>query len=112
MTLDSYQQDDIHVVTLQGEIDGKTAPEAQQQITPLMADSQALLLDMRGVDYMSSAGLRMMLLLYRQMASKDGKVALVGLSEEVEETMSATGFLEFFVTAADVDAGLAALRAS
>jgi anti-sigma B factor antagonist len=66
---------------------------------------------MQEVAYMSSAGLRMMLLLYRHALGKDSRIALVGLSEEIRDTMSATGFLDFFVVSDTVDSGLALLRA-
>ncbi len=102
--------DSVAVVKLSGDIDGKTAPDAQQQIMPLIEEHKKLLLDMSDVAYMSSAGLRVMLLLYRQAASQDGQIALTGLSEEIEDTMSATGFLDFFTTCESVDAGVAALK--
>jgi len=101
--------DGVTVVNIQGDIDGKSAPEAQQQIVPLISEHSKLLLDMSGVGYMSSAGLRVMLLLYRQAASQDGQIALVGLSEDIEDTMSATGFLDFFTTCQTVEEGVAAL---
>lgn len=100
------------VVTLTGELDGKTAPIAQQRIVPLIPHGGRILLDISGVSYMSSAGLRMMLLLYRQALSQDSRIALVGLSEEIEDTMSATGFLDFFVVGESLDSGLELLGAT
>ena len=46
--------------------------------------------------YMSSAGLRMLLVIYRTIVGQGGKVVLVGLSEELQDTMALTGFLDFF----------------
>jgi anti-sigma B factor antagonist len=110
MEISSRSADDAAVVTLQGELDGKTAPAAQQQIVPLIPTQGKIVLDMQQVGYMSSAGLRMMLLLYRQALARDTKIALAGLSEEIRDTMSATGFLDFFVVSDTVDEGLALLR--
>jgi len=59
---------------------------------------------------MSSAGLRMLLAMYRQVKSSDAHVVLAGLSEEIEDTMSMTGFLRFFTTSETVEAGLAVLK--
>ena len=101
---------DVVVITLEGELDGKSAPVTQQQILPLISEEGKILLDMSGVGYMSSAGLRMLLLFYRQALSKDSKIALVGLSEEIQDTMSATGFLDFFVVSDTVDSGVEVLR--
>lgn len=99
----------ITVVTVAGEIDGKTAPAAQQQIVPLCQSGEKVLLDMSQVSYMSSAGLRLMLLLYRQANAAQATLALAGLSEDLRDTMSATGFLTYFTIYDTVEAGRAAL---
>jgi anti-sigma B factor antagonist len=110
MTITTETIDDIEVVTLSGDIDGKTAPDVQQKLVPLISDNSNLLLDMAGVKYMSSAGLRVMLLLYRQVASQDGTVALAGLSEDIQDVMSATGFLDFFTICSDVPEAMRQLK--
>jgi anti-sigma B factor antagonist len=112
MTITTENLDGITVITMSGDIDGKTAPDVQQQLLPLIEANDALVLDMHGVNYMSSAGLRVMLLLYRQAASQDSQLALVNLAEEVEDVMSATGFLDFFAVASDVPSGIAKLKGS
>jgi anti-sigma B factor antagonist len=99
----------ITVVTVAGEIDGKTAPAAQEQIVPLCKSGGKVLLDMSQVTYMSSAGLRLMLLLYRQASAAQATLALAGLSEDLRDTMSATGFLAYFTIYDTVEAGRAAL---
>lgn len=94
------------IVTLVGEIDGGTVPLAEEQILALSGQGVKVVLDMTGVTYMSSAGLRMLLLAYRTINGKGGKIVLVGLSDELKDTMSVTGFLEFFACADTLDAGL------
>lgn len=100
---------DVTVVEIAGEIDGSTAPEAQAQIVPLAADGAKVVIDMSGVGYMSSAGLRMLLVVYRTVAGQGGKVALSGLSQDLEDTMSLTGFLEFFDHYKSVEEAVAAV---
>lgn len=100
---------DVTVVAIVGELDGKTAPEAQSEVLPLAQPGCKLLIDMSQVPYMSSAGLRMMLLIYRQVTANDGQSVLVGLSEEIEDTMEVTGFLDYFETRDTYEAGLEAL---
>lgn len=102
--------EDASVVAVVGEIDGRTAPIAQEQILAQVQPNGKLILDMSGVEYMSSAGLRVMLNTYRQASSKNTKVVLVGLSEMLEDTMSATGFLRFFTTYDTVAAALEGLK--
>ena len=80
-------------MTIVGEIDGSTAPQAQEQILPLVgAGCQDHAGHEPGVTYMSSAGLRMLLLAYRTINGKGGKIVLVGLSDELKDTMSVTVF--------------------
>jgi anti-sigma B factor antagonist len=91
--------DGASIIRLEGTIDGGSAPVAQAAIVPLIEPGCRLVLDLSGVDFMSSAGLRLMLLIFRQVSSAGGKVAMTGLSEEIRDTMSLTGFLDFFTTA-------------
>jgi anti-sigma B factor antagonist len=100
----------VTVVEISGEIDGKTAPQAQDQVLPLLQPACKVLLDMTRVEYMSSAGLRLMLTIHRQASSNKGRLVLVGLSSEIQETMSATGFLRYFTLQDSVTAGLSALK--
>lgn len=86
----------VQVVKLSGELDASSSPEVVEKVQPITAVDPHLVIDMSGVSYMSSAGLRMLLTLYRAISGQGGKVVLVGLSIELEDTMSMTGFLDFF----------------
>ena len=99
----------VMVIEISGEIDSNTAPQAQERVLPLAQPGAKILLDMSGVEYMSSAGLRMLLSMYRQISRQNGGLVLVGLAEEIKDTMSITGFLTFFTTRDTVDEGLKAL---
>ena len=99
----------VMVVEMAGDIDSNTAPQAEEQILPLVQPGAKILLDMSGVEYMSSAGLRMLLSTYRQVSRQNGGIVLVGLAEEIKDTMSVTGFLNFFMIRDTVDEGLKAL---
>jgi len=109
MKVDVTKLQEIQVVTIVGEIDGSTAPQAQEQILGLVEPGAKIVLDMTGVTYMSSAGLRMLLVAYRTVTSKSGRVVLVGLSDELKDTMSVTGFLDFFTCRDTLEAGIAEL---
>ena len=110
MDIKIKSQDEITVVELAGDIDAKTAPTVQEQVVPLAEPGSKMLLDLTQVPYMSSAGLRMLLSLYRRASTTEGKVVLVGLSEDIKDTMSVTGFLDFFLTAETLELGLGALN--
>jgi anti-sigma B factor antagonist len=100
--------EDVLVVETVGELDAKTSPEAEEQILPLIRPGGRVILDMTQVTYISSAGLRMFLLLHRKVLSSEGRIALIGLSEEIRDTMDITGFLNHFTTYDTLERGLAA----
>ena len=99
----------VTVIQLVGSLDGKTAPEVQRQVLPGTEGQKKVILDMTGVNFVSSAGLRILLLLYRQVKAKGGTIALVGKSDDIKDVMANTGLLNFFVTADTLDKGIAAL---
>jgi anti-sigma B factor antagonist len=90
-------RDDVLTATVAGNIDGQSAPGLQNQLLDALTSATSAVLDVSQVAYMSSAGFRMLLLVYRSLAIKGGRLALVGLSDEIRDTMSMTGFLDFFV---------------
>jgi anti-sigma B factor antagonist len=100
----------VHVVELSGELDANTSPVAQQKILPLATEGSRILLDMGGVSFMSSAGLRLLLSTYRQVAQQKGTVALANLSEDLQDTMSMTGFLSFFTIHESTESALQAMQ--
>lgn len=102
--------EDIIIVAPAGEINGQTAPELQEKLLPLARPGCKILLDMSGVTYLSSAGLRLLLVFYRQVTGNNGRIVLTGLPEMVADTMSNTGFLDFFEAYALKEEGLAVLR--
>jgi anti-sigma B factor antagonist len=99
----------ITVVELRGELDETTSPGAQAAILDLVKPGCKIILDMTHVTYMSSAGFRFLLQTYRTIAAKGGSAALVGLSENLTDTMSITGFLDLFSHYPTLEAGVAAL---
>ena len=74
MEITQSQADGSTIFTIVGDIDGNTAPAAQEKILPAGAPDAKIALDMSGVAYMSSAGLRMLLVIYRQIMGQGGKV--------------------------------------
>lgn len=96
MRLNTSEENGIGTARLEGSVDGKTAPEVREQLRPLLAANSKLILDMTKVDYVSSAGLRLLLLLYRDLSARKGKLVLLGLSEDIRNVMVHTGFLNFF----------------
>lgn len=103
--VERYNQ--ITVLSLKGSLNGATVAAIQQQILDQITDGQRVVLDLSGVQYLSSAAVRFLLSLYRAVREKRGSMALAGLSEEVADVMSMTGFLDLFRTYKDRSTALA-----
>ncbi len=102
--------DSVQIATLDGDIDASVAPEVSEKILPLATENGKIIVDMTKVPYMSSAGLRTLLSMYRQVSANQAKLILVGLSEDIKDTMSVTGFLDFFEVSESVDEAIAKLK--
>lgn len=110
MEIDVKTLEAVTVVGIAFDVDAKTAPGLQERILPLITAERPLILDMSRVSYMSSAGLRVLLTTYRQATSSKARLVLTGLSEDLRDMMSATGFLSFFVIYDTVDVAFESLK--
>lgn len=99
----------VTIIELNGDLNANSTAKIQDQVLSETPPNSKVLLDMTNVKYMSSAGLRFLLLLSRQLGSQIGNIVLIGLREEVQDVMSMTGFLDFFVTAKDRAEGMKTL---
>lgn len=99
MNLETSEEKGIGTARLEGSLDGKTAPEVREQLKPFLAANSKMILDLTKVDYLSSAGLRLLLLLYRELTARKGQLVLLGVSDDIRTVMSHTGFLNFFTLA-------------
>jgi anti-sigma B factor antagonist len=109
MDIQIREMDSVKVVEIVGDIDGETAPVAQEQINLLASPGSKVILDLSRVPYMSSAGLRMLLVVYRHFNWNEGRLLLAGLPQKLKRAMTETGFLEQFALADTVEEGVAAL---
>ena len=99
MNVTTLSEPSVTRVELEGSIDGKTAPQIREQLSAILQHAQKLIIDMSRVDYLSSAGLRLLLLLYREITAHKGQLVLVQVSPDIRTVMSHTGFLTFFTLA-------------
>ena len=111
MNITFKKSGDVEIVEIEGSIDSKTAPELQQSILNVIAATSKIILDMTKVAFVSSAGLRVLLMVYRQLKGKDGKIVLVGVSDEIKDVMFMTGFITFFEIDKSLDEALRKISA-
>ena len=87
--------DGVLHVSIAGKIDTVTAPALDRDLQEDCCASDALVLDFSEVDYISSAGLRILLRLHKRMVERQG-MRIVNANETVREVFSITGFVDLF----------------
>lgn len=79
-------------LTIEGRVDTNTSPELQSQILNSFQKVNSLILDFEQVDYVSSAGLRALLIGQKTAQSKKGKMTLRNVHEVVMNVLNMSGF--------------------
>lgn len=83
------------VLALIGRLDGHSSPRATERIDAVLARGPArLVLDLRGLEYVSSAGLRVFLMAAKNAQAAGGSVVFAGLSPAIREVFALSGFLD------------------
>jgi anti-anti-sigma factor len=103
------QAGDVVIVKLSGRLDSNTAPPAEESFTRLLAGGPLrLAIDMSNLEYISSAGLRVLLVVAKKLQQAKGKVVLFGLVHNVREVFQISGFDRIFTIQPDIAAAVAA----
>ena len=98
----------VTVLEIRGRVDSLTAPSLGEKLTGAMAaPNPRLIADMSGVDYLSSAGLRVLLLAARQAEQTQGMLVLHGLTSRVGEVFEISGFSSILTICVTRDEALA-----
>ena len=84
--------DQTLTISLDGRMDTLSAPKLQKELEGASEDVQLITLDFSNLEYMSSAGLRVLLLGHRRMESKGGQLLIKNISPILMEIFTATGF--------------------
>ena len=85
------------ILRLDGRVDTMSAPILERKLAGLIEEDHFhLLLDFARVDYMSSAGMRVLLSINKKLLLKKGELVLFSLSDEVNEVIRMAGFEKIF----------------
>ena len=93
MTIEIKRTAEVTTIDIVGRLDTTTAPELDKTINQDIADVKNLVLNFKGLEYISSAGLRVLLGAQKKM-QKIGSMKLVNVREDVMEVFEITGFLD------------------
>ena len=96
MMIEIKKSADNTVVEIVGRLDTTTAPSLEKTLNEDMGETKNLILDFKGLEYISSAGLRVLLSAQKRM-QKIGSMKLINVCENVMEVFEITGFADILV---------------
>ena len=93
MTIEKKLGNESATLIVSGRLDTQTAPELENELDGILAGIKELTLDMTNLEYVSSAGLRVILKAQKTMNTQ-GSMKLTGVNDSIMEVFDITGFLD------------------
>ena len=95
MTIDFLKKGTELTVSLSGRLDTNTSPELDLALKDELINIYSLKLNLKDLDYISSAGLRVILVLHKTLTKKGGSLVILKPKDEVLDVFDMTGFSTF-----------------
>lgn len=109
MNIEHSQREGIAIVAPSGRIDTTTSGSLEEAVRRVVdTGGRRLLVDLSAVDYISSAGLRVFLVLAKRLRDLHGRLVLCGMTEPVRQVFQLAGFMPLFRVEPTQEAALAA----
>ncbi|OPX26056.1 MAG: anti-anti-sigma factor [Candidatus Cloacimonas sp. 4484_143] len=97
MEIAKRKQDDKLIISLNGRLDANTAGSLEQELVPLIkAGETKIVLDMDMLEYISSAGLRVLLMCMKMLRKQEGTMTLARMKDFIKEVFDIAGFTPIF----------------
>jgi anti-sigma B factor antagonist len=91
------KQNGICILGLLGRLDSNTSPEFEKKIFGVIEDgTRGVIVDFESLDYISSAGLRVLLKAAKELKRSEGKIVLCSMKEYIKEVFEIAGFVSLF----------------
>jgi anti-anti-sigma factor len=111
MELISGQSNGVMVVTIRGSVDALTAGQVQGYFDDLLEKGERqIILDLSQVDFMSSAGLRVIMTVSKNLRQDGGELRLAAAQPSVEKMLKISGFTTILKSFASLDAALGSFQ--
>jgi anti-sigma B factor antagonist len=110
MQVDESTDGDVRILTLTGRLDAMTSPPVEGRLLEAVRHAPAVVLDLSGLDYVSSAGLRILLKAAKEAKAAQSRLALAGLRSAVREVFEVSGFFSILAAYPTLAEALAAVR--
>lgn len=95
MTVEKEKDGNTLKVWITGSVDSNTSQELREELTGELSDMMEVRFDMKDMDYISSAGLRVILETYQNLDERDGAVVICNVREEIRDIFILAGYEEF-----------------
>ena len=107
MEIIQKEENGIVSISIIGRLDADSSPEAEKVVKDaLEGQTTRVLFNLASLEYLSSAGLRVLLGAAKEMRRKDGKIVLCALNEFVKEIFEVSGFQSLIPIAESVESGI------
>ena len=107
MEIKTRREKEATVVAVKGRLDASSAPQFEKEISDLITGTMAhFVVDLGQLEYISSAGLRVILSIAKQLEKKGGKIFLANLTDQVQEVFEISGFSAIIPIHSSVDSAL------
>ena len=93
MNINKIEKGTELIIELEGRLDTTTSPELEKELKQSLSGVSSLILDMEKLDYISSAGLRVLLSAQKEM-NKQGSMLVKNVNENIMEIFDVTGFVD------------------
>lgn len=94
MTISKKMDGDKMVMALEDRLDTTTAPQLDNEFKVCLYEVKELVLDLEKLEYLSSAGLRVLLAAQKQMQKQGGEMVIMNVNETIMEVFEVTGFVD------------------
>lgn len=110
MSLSETNSGGVAITAINGRLDGATSAEYEIRILDLLQDGRkAMVLDLAGVDYLSSAGIRVLILVFKKAAALKLPLAIARPQASVAEVLSIAGLDDILVAHPSIEAAIQAV---
>jgi anti-anti-sigma factor len=110
MEITQKEENGIVSIAIAGRLDADSSPEAEKVVKEaLEGQTTSVLFNLSGLEYLSSAGLRVLLSAAKEMRRREGKIVLCCLNEFVKEIFEVSGFQSLIPIADSVESGIEVL---
>lgn len=97
MDISEEKKENATIFSLKGRLDSATSPEVEKKILEAIAHgAKEVILDFSSLEYISSAGIRVLVHCHKEIEKLNGRILLAGVPKPIENVLYITGFLPYF----------------